>query len=111
MNCCETKYVMPLYLSSELDVRLMAEYELHLEQCGICRREAEQARMYDDLLREAFNDQPLGTNELRARISTQLSASERRRPVVPRWVYEFTAAALLLLAVSAGITYVTLLSS
>src|SRR4051812_14114262 len=111
MNCIEAKYVMPLYLSSELDVRLMAEYELHLEQCGACRREAEQSRMYDDLLREAFADQPLGTGRLRARIWHQISASERRRPVFYRWIPVLAVAALLFLAIGAGITYVTLLSS
>jgi anti-sigma factor RsiW len=112
MTCSEVKYVMPLYMSSELDVARMAEYELHLQQCAACRREAEQLRIYDELLREAVAEQRIDTRELRTRIWRQISASEpwlsglsRRR------VHLLSIAALLLLAIGAGIIYINRLSS
>ena len=52
MNCTEAKYLMPLYLSSELDAKAMAEFELHAQRCAACTREAEQIRLYDGLLRD-----------------------------------------------------------
>jgi anti-sigma factor RsiW len=109
MNCIETKYVMPLYFSSELDVALMADFELHLTHCAVCAREAEQVRLYDDLLREAFVEQPLDTRELRARVRHQISTSGSKRSILfrpPR--YLMTIAALVLLAICAGITYFAL---
>lgn len=109
MNCSETRYVMPLYFSSELDTALMAEFELHLQHCAVCAREAEQVRLYDDLLREAFVGQRLDTRELRARVRHQISACVGKRSVLFRQsLYTISIAALVLLAICGGITYFTL---
>jgi anti-sigma factor RsiW len=111
MTCSEAKYVMPLYVSSELDVTRMAEYELHLQQCAVCRREAEQLRIYDEMLREAVAWQPLDTQVLRARIWNQISASERvGSGLARRRVHLLSIAALLLVAIGAGVIYITRLS-
>jgi anti-sigma factor RsiW len=112
MTCSEAKYVMPLYISSELDVVRMAEYELHLQQCAVCKREAEQLRIYDEMLREAVAGQPLDTQELRSRIWNQISASERiGSGLARRRAHLLFIAALLLLAIGAGVIYITRLSS
>jgi len=109
MNCSETKYVMPLYISSELDVAVMAEFELHLQHCGVCAREAEQVRLYDDLLREAVVEQPVDTRELRARVGHQISACVSERSVRFRQpLYVMSVAALVFLAICAGIIYFAL---
>src|SRR5882724_3420984 len=109
MNCSETKYVMPLYISSELDVALMAEFEHHLQHCAVCAREAEQVRLYDDLLREAFVEQPLDTRELRARVRHQISTCVSKRSVLfQQPLYVISVAALVLLAICGGITYFAL---
>ena len=55
MNCNETKFVMPLYLSSELDATRMADFEIHVQQCGACARELEYARHCDELLRDELD--------------------------------------------------------
>ena len=68
MNCSETKFVMSLYLSSELDVTRMADFELHVQRCGSCARELEYARHCDELLRDACREQPIDTLRLRERV-------------------------------------------
>lgn len=106
MNCSESKYVMPLYLSSELDTKLMADFELHIERCGACSNELESALHCDELLREAFREQPAATAALRARVRSQISGMRRgRRMRLWRPRYSLPVAALLFLAVSAGISW------
>jgi len=87
----------------------MAEFELHLQHCAVCARETEQVRLYDDLLREAFVEQRLDTRELRARVQHQISTFGIRRSVHFRQpLYLTSVAALVLLAICAGITYFAL---
>ncbi len=107
MNCTEAKYLMPLYLSSELDAKAMAVFELHAQRCAACTREAEQVRLYDDLLRDAFAEQPLETRELRSRVWRQISVPERKRFLFfrRRPIRFMAAAALVIIAVTAGIIY------
>ena len=108
MNCSGANYLMPLYLSGELDTKVMAEFELHLQRCSMCMREIEQIRLNDDLLRNVFARRPLDTRDLRARFWSQISISKNKRLRFRRPVYMLPIAALLLLIIGAGIIYFTL---
>jgi anti-sigma factor RsiW len=84
----------------------MAEFELHGQQCGACRLEAEQLRLYDELLREAFAEQPLETQDMRARVWRQISTSWTERYLLfGQPVYLLLMAALLFLTLGAGFIY------
>src|ERR1044072_3317060 len=103
IDCSEIQFLMPLYLSSELDATPMFDFELHLRQCAACARELEEARRCDDLLRDAFNQQSLDADELRRRVRTQISKTKRRRFLFRRPLYTLPIAASLLAAVALGI--------
>ncbi len=112
MNCNETKYVMSLYLSSELDATRMADFELHVQGCGPCARELEYARHCDELLRDACLEEPVDAMGLRERVLSEISKPRpRRRFLFPRRVYTLPIAAVLLLAIGAGIIYFSLYSN
>jgi hypothetical protein len=112
MNCSETKFVMPLYLSSELDAMPMADFELHLQGCGPCARELEYARHCDQLLRDAFREQAVNTLGLRQRVLSEISKSRpRRRFLFRRPIYSLPIAAALLLVIGIGITHFILRGS
>lgn len=102
MNCSEIQFLMPLYLSSELDATPMFDFELHLRRCAACARELEEARRCDDLLREALHHESLDTAELRRRIRTRLYKPERRRFFFRRPFYTLPIAASLLVAIIVG---------
>jgi hypothetical protein len=110
MNCSETRFVMALYLSSELDAKGMADFEFHVQRCVACARELETARHCDELLRDACLEEPVETRGLRERVLSEISKSRRRRGFLfRRPVYSLSIAAVLLLAIGIGITYFTLL--
>ena len=112
MNCSETKFVMPLYSSSELDATRMADFELHVQSCRPCARELEYARYCDELLRDACLEQPVDAMGLRERVLSEISKSRpRRRFLFRRPVYTLPIAAALLLAIGAGIIYFSLYNS
>jgi anti-sigma factor RsiW len=104
MDCTEARYLMPLYESSELDARAMAQFEMHIHECGSCAREIEQLRSLDNLLRDAFVGQEDEAQETRARFWQQFSAATRfRRLLYGRSAYLKAIAAILLIAISGGI--------
>ncbi len=114
MNCIEAKYLLPLYASNELDAKVMAEFELHTQQCAVCAREAEQLSLYDNVLRGAFAAQPLDAHGLRARVWHQVCSPERRpKPLAGRPVIRLmAAAAIIIITIVVGIIYhVTQLTS
>jgi hypothetical protein len=103
MNCSETQFLTPLYLSGELDATQMLEFELHLRRCTVCARELEAARQCDEWLRDAWHQESLGTDELRQRIRAQIAKTKRRRFIF-RWPpYTLPLAASLLVAITAGV--------
>lgn len=109
MNCSETKFVMPLYLSSELDATPMADFELHIQACRSCARELENSRRCDELLREACLEQPVDTLSLRERVLSEIRKSKRRRRSLFRQlVYPVRIAAVLLIAIGIGVAYLIL---
>src|SRR5207248_4052429 len=89
----------------------MADFELHVERCGPCARELEYARHCDELLREASLEEPVDALGLRERVLSEISKSRpRRRFLFRRPVYSLPIAAVLLLAIGAGIIYFSLYS-
>jgi hypothetical protein len=106
MNCSEIQFLTPLYLSSELEATRLADFELHLRQCGACARELESAGRCDELLRDAFREQTLDAESLRERVRNQIRKTARRRFLFARPIYKLPIAAALLLAVAAGIFFV-----
>src|SRR5437588_10246042 len=112
MNCNETKFMMSLYLSNELEATRMADFEIHVQQCGPCARELEYARHCDELLRDACLEEPVDAMGLRERVLSEISKSRpRRRFLFRRRVYTLPIAAVLLLAIGVGIIYFSLYSS
>lgn len=109
MNCSETKFVMPLYLSSELDAPSMADFELHVQRCSSCARELEYSGHYDEVLRDACLEQPVDTLGLRGRALNEISKSgPRRRSLFRGRPYSTPVAAVLLLAIAMGALYFSL---
>lgn len=106
MNCSETQFVMPLYVSSELDATAMVDFELHVQRCGSCARELENARHCDELLREACLEQPINTLGLRKRVLSQISKSGPRAGFLFRRAYWVPVAAALVVAMAVG-TYLS----
>ena len=103
MNCSELEFLIPLYLSSELEVTRLTDFEGHLQRCLLCAKKLENVRHYDDLLRTAFNEQSLNTEKLRKRVSSQIRKGTRRRFLFGRPVYSLPIAAALILMIAAGI--------
>ncbi|HEY6218319.1 MAG TPA: zf-HC2 domain-containing protein [Pyrinomonadaceae bacterium] len=110
MNCNEAKYVMPLYLSGELDAKSMSDFELHLDQCVLCHREIEEQRAYDNLLRACFVSEQLDVRNLRARVWNRIMTSDRGTLFFRRPARLVAIAAMLLLAVCTGIVYLSVRS-
>lgn len=106
MNCSEVQILTPLYLSSELEATRLADFELHLRQCGACARGLESVSRCDELLRDAFREQTLDTGPLRERVRNQIRKTARRRFLFTRPIYRLPIAAALLLAITAGIFFV-----
>ena len=103
MNCNEIDFLTPLYLSSELEATRLADFEQHLRLCSVCANSLEAVRHYDDLLRDAVDAQPLNTEKLRQRVSSQIRKATRRRFLFARPVYTLPIAAALLLIIAAGL--------
>jgi anti-sigma factor RsiW len=106
MNCSEAKFVMSLYLSSELDAPAMADFELHVQTCRACARDLEYTRHCDELLRLACREQTFDTLGLRQRVLKEISKSRlRRRFFFARSAYSLPIAAGLLLAMAIAIGF------
>jgi anti-sigma factor RsiW len=103
MNCSETQFLTPLYLSGELDAMQMFDFELHLRRCAACTRELEAARQCDEWLRDAWHEESLGTDELRQRVRTEMAKTKRGRSIFGWPPSTLPIAASVLAAISLGI--------
>ena len=107
MGCSDVQYLSPLYLSGELDSRSMAEFDGHLEGCGVCRISILDMMELDRGLKAAFLEDEVNAAALRLHVLAQIDAEQKRplpwkRPSV-LWRAFATAAAL---CVAAGLTVV-----
>src|SRR5258708_10110441 len=97
---------MALYECRELDGGAMGQFEMHIHECGSCAREIEQLRSLDNLLRDAFASQEEEAQETRARFWQQFSTASRfRQMLYGRSIYLKAIAAVVLIAISAGIMF------
>lgn len=109
MNCNETKYLLSLYQSGELDAAMMAAFELHLEGCDKCARDVEDYTKTDNLLRAAFAEEELNASPLRARIMEKLPMPNRKKQFRIGYIFYMRAmAALFLLTIGGAILYLYL---
>ncbi len=112
MNCTEAKFVMPLVLSNELDALAFADFECHVEVCGSCSRELAYSQYCDDLLRDAYREEPVDTLNLRRSVLNEISrSSQPRRHFFGRPVYALPIVAGLLLVIVIGVGYYSLRSN
>jgi anti-sigma factor RsiW len=109
MNCSDINELAPLYATGELDNARAAGFAEHLKACAACEREIEQQRRMDARLRQAVLADEFDTAQMESRIRERISASAPVRR--PAYAWQLAAAAVLLLAVAAGIGYRVLLSS
>jgi anti-sigma factor RsiW len=79
MNCKDIEYMMPLYLSGELDSATMARFECHAAECAGCRREMEELQALDRALCQGLLTENIDAAPVQARVMSQIR-SERRRP-------------------------------
>ncbi len=100
MNCTEAEYLAPLYWSNELEPKVIAELEEHLSDCAECARELQAQSQFDELLRNAvdqnaIDQQLINPQDVRTRVRREMRASESL------WRRIFAGTALRLAAVSA----------
>ena len=108
MNCSDAEQFGPLYWSSELDARRVAELEAHLEVCATCARQWQLQNHLDETLRDTFADEDLDTRELHARGRREIRASSGlwRRVVANSRVRWMACAALFVIVAGSGFLYV-----
>lgn len=61
MTCEDRRDAMPLFVSKDLGVAAQAAVERHLNTCDACRREIEEQAAIDQLVRDAFQREPIAT--------------------------------------------------
>jgi anti-sigma factor RsiW len=107
MNCTEADYYLPLYWSGELDARTMADLELHLAACPACEREAESQKTCDQMLRDVFDAQQIDAQALRNNVRRRIRVSRGWRRLLWQPAFRLAAAAaLIVIALGAGLLYV-----
>jgi anti-sigma factor RsiW len=87
------------YLEDGLSADERQAFALHLEQCPDCRRQLDQQRRIDHLLRQGAGDDVPVPPGLTVRVERRLRAARRRRLAV--WAGALAAAVLLAVGVSA----------
>ena len=99
MNCSEAEYLAPLYWSNELEPKVIVELEAHLSVCSECVREWQAQSQFDDLLRNAVDqdarDRLTDPQDLRAHVRREMHASDSL------WRRIFAVSTLRLAAVNA----------
>lgn len=78
MRCSDVQYLSPLYLSGELDSRSMAEFDGHLEGCGVCRTSVLDMQDLDRGVKTAFLDGEMDAAALRLRVLAQIDAEQKK---------------------------------
>jgi anti-sigma factor RsiW len=105
MNCRENEYMMPLYLSGELDSATMARFECHAAECPLCRREMEDLQAMDRAVCQALLTEHIDATPLQARVMKQIHSERPQPPFWQAFRIALAAAALLFCAVLVGSVY------
>jgi anti-sigma factor RsiW len=108
MNCSDVQYLMPLYLSGELDSASMAQFERHAAECSACSRQMAEQKAFDRGLRTALLSESADTTTVRARVLAEVQRDQAlampkatRHPVR----IAFAIAAALLVMITLGVAY------
>lgn len=107
MNCAAAIYLIPLYLSGELDSTTMAQFDHHANECSACRRHFEEQKELDLALRISLLTECIDVT----RLHTDVMGAIRRSRTAPTDVARhsiriaFAFAAVLILMVTLGVAY------
>jgi anti-sigma factor RsiW len=111
MRCNDISYYTPLYLSSELDSKTLADIERHLATCASCRMIINQQRELDNAIQSAVLTEPFETTDLLRKVDhamTESCVSPRRSTWSSRWPHRWQfalpAMVALLLLVCIGLS-------
>ena len=115
MNCSDIETLLPLQLSGELEASRSTAFQAHLRECPICLLQVEEQTRIDQLTRGAMEAERIDVAALdlriRSRIATEVAAAElavRRssaQSLQRRWIALGAVAALVLLALFGGTSY------
>jgi anti-sigma factor RsiW len=107
MNCSDVQYLMPLYLSGELDSASMAQFDRHAGECPACSRQMEEQQELDRGLRMALLSEAVDTTALRTRVLADIkrehslvTAKTTRYPI--RIAFAVAAVLLIMIVLSAA---------
>ena len=102
MNCSDSRYLRPLYLSGELDNGSTAQMERHLAECLRCRREVEEEQALDKALKHALLREPVHAAALRSRVRHLMHPERGDRLFLMRHPMQaaLAIAAMLLMAIT-----------
>ena len=98
MNCKDIDYMMPLYLSGELDSATTARFESHTAECAPCRREIEELQALDRSLYQLLQNENIDATQLHGRVMNQIQREQPRPPFWRALRITMAAAALVLCA-------------
>jgi anti-sigma factor (TIGR02949 family) len=65
--CAKCEWLLQLYLDGELDETDVCEAEVHLDECGYCRRQYRFERAFREYLRQVLTGEPMSV-ELRVKL-------------------------------------------
>jgi anti-sigma factor RsiW len=103
MICSDAEFVMPLYLSGELDASTMAQLERHTAECAACRRLLEEQQALDAGVRTALLTEHVDDTGVRAHVLSEIHGDRRR---IGLRIGMFSAiAAALLVSITLGFAY------
>jgi len=101
MNCPDAEFVMPLYLSGELDATTMAQFDRHIETCPACLHKLEEQQSLDAGLRSALLAEPIESTSVRNNVLAQIKSTPRSHRASIAWITAIAAA--LLVAITLGL--------
>lgn len=105
MNCIEAERLETLYTTGDLDPKTMAEFDLHVSQCGDCSLRWKESSQVDALLRDAMMAEPVDASAVTARVREQMGRVQPR-PTGWRHKLTFALGSLVLTLVIASVALI-----